>query len=190
MTLEAVMAVSGTVKKRLAWSTGLRALLMLLFGIYCVIWPGSALTTLVFAGAIVLLVAGVLGLWGLTFGGVKSPTYWWDVVRAGLAIVVGVLIIISPLMATILTTTFLVTLIGIEAIILGAVEIYFVWRERASYGPIWPAMLQGALYVLFGLALIFWPLFGALVGVTTLGFLMILFAVGLGTFAWRLYRSA
>ena len=69
------MAVSGTVKKRLAWSTGLRALLMLLFGVYCVIWPGSALTTLVFAGAIVLLAAGVLGLWGLTFGGVKSPTY-------------------------------------------------------------------------------------------------------------------
>jgi hypothetical protein len=28
------MAVSGTVKKRLALSTGLRALLMLLFGIY------------------------------------------------------------------------------------------------------------------------------------------------------------
>lgn len=184
------MAVSGTVKKRLAWSTGLRALLMLLFGIYCVIWPASALTTLVFAGAIVLLVAGVLGLWGLTFGGVKSPTYWWDVLRSGLAIIVGLLIIISPLMGTILTTTFLVTLIGIEAIIFGAVEIYFVWRERAAYGSVWPAMLQGILYVLFGLALIFFPLFSAVIGVIWLGFLMIVFAIGLGMFAWRLYRSA
>lgn len=184
------MAVSGTVKKRLALSTGLRALLMLLFGIYCVIWPASALTTLVFAGAIVLLVAGVLGLWGLTFGGAKSPTYWWDVVRSGVAIIVGLLIIMSPLMATILTTTFLVTLIGIEAIIFGAVEIYFVWRERASYGVIWPAMLQGSFYVLFGLALIFWPVFFSLVGVTWLGIVMILLAIGLGMFAWRLYRTA
>ena len=184
------MAVSATVKKRLAWSTGLRALLMLLFGIYCVIWPASALTTLVFAGAIVLLVAGVLGLWGLTFGGVKSPTWWWDVIRSGLAIIVGLLIIISPLMATLLTTTFLVTLIGLEAILFGAVEIYFVWRERASYGSVWPAMLQGALFVLFGLALVFWPVFSAILGVIWLGVLMILFAIGLGMFAWRLYRSA
>lgn len=184
------MAVSGTVKKRLAWSTGLRALLMLLFGIYCVIWPASALTALVFAGAIVLLVAGVLGLWGLTFGGVKTPTWWWDVIRSGLAIIVGLLIVISPLMGTLLTTTFLVTLIGIEAIIFGAVEIYFVWRERASYGPIWPAMLQGALFVLFGLALIFWPVFFSLVGVTWLGIVTMLLSVPLFMFAWRLYRSA
>ena len=111
-------------------------------------------------------------------------------IRAGLAIVVGLLIIVSPLMGTILTTTFLVTLIGIEAIIFGAVEIYFVWRERAAYGSIWPAMLQGGLSVLFGLALIFWPVFFSLVGVTWLGIVMILFAIGLGMFAWRLYRSA
>jgi len=184
------MAVSGTVKRRVALSTGLRALLMLLFGIYCVIWPGSALSTLVVAGGVVLLVAGVLGLWGLTFGGVRSPTYWWDVIRSGLAIIVGLLILISPLMSTVLTATFLVTLIGLEAIVFGAVEIYFVWRERDVYGTIWPAVLQGVLYVLFGLALIFWPLFFSLVGITTLGILMILFAIGLGMFAWRLYKAA
>ena len=184
------MAVSGTVKKRLAWSTGLRALLMALFGIYCVIWPASALGALVVAGGVVLLIAGVLGLWGLTFGGVKSPTFWWDVIRSGFAVLVGVLILISPLMSTILTATFLVTLIGIEAIVFGAVEIYFVYRERAVYGTIWPAVLQGGLSVLFGLALIFWPLFFSLVGITTLGILMILFAIGLGMFAWRLYRAA
>jgi uncharacterized membrane protein HdeD (DUF308 family) len=144
----------------------------------------------VVAGGVVLLIAGALGLWGLTFGGVKSPTYWWDVIRAGLAIVVGVLILISPLMSTILTATFLVTLIGLEAIVLGAVEIYFVWRERAVYGSIWPAVLQGLLYILFGIALIFFPLFSAMVGVIWLGIVMILLAIGLGMFAWRLYRTA
>jgi uncharacterized membrane protein HdeD (DUF308 family) len=168
----------------------LRALLMLLFGIYCVIWPASALTTLVVVGAVVLLIAGVLGLWGLTFGGVKTPTYWWDVVRSALAIIVGVLILISPLMATVLTTGVLVTLIGLEAIVFGVVEVYFVYRERASYGRIWPAVLQGVLSILFGIALIFFPLFSAIVGVIWLGVLMILFAIGLGMFAWRLYRGA
>jgi len=183
------MAVSDSVRKRLAWATGLRALLMLLFGIYCVLWPASALTTLVMVAAVVLLVAGVLGLWGLTFGGVRTPSYWWDVIRSGLAILVGVLIILSPLMATILTTTFLVTLIGLEAILFGVIEIWFVWRERAMYGSIWPAMLQGILFVLFGLALVFWPVFSAMVGVIWLGIVMILIAIGLGMFAWRLYRA-
>jgi uncharacterized membrane protein HdeD (DUF308 family) len=184
------MAVSETVRKRLAWSTGLRALLMLLFGIYCVIWPADALTTLVIVGAVVLLIAGVLGLWGLTFGGVKSPTYWWDVIRSALAIIVGVLILISPLMGTLFTVTFLATLIGIEAIVFGVIEVYFVYRERDAYHRIWPAVLQGVLYILFGIALIFWPLLGALVGVLWLGILMILFSIGLFMFAWRLYRTA
>ena len=182
------MAVSEAVRKRWAWATGLRALLMLLFGIYCVIWPADALTTLVIVGAVVLLIAGVLGLWGLTFGGVKTPTYWWDVIRSALAIIVGVLILISPLMGTILTTTFLATLIGLEAIVFGAVEIYFVLREREAYARIWPAVLQGVLFILFGIALIFFPLFSAVVGVIWLGILMIVLAVGLGMFAWRLYR--
>ena len=183
------MAVSGTVKKRVALSTGLRALLMLLFGIYAVIWPAQGLTTLVTVGAVMLLIAGVLGLWGLTFGGVRTPTYWWDVIRSGLAIILGLLILVSPLMGTLLAATFLVTLIGIEAIIFGVVEIYFVYRERATYGAIWPAMLQGAFSILFGIALIAWPVLGALVAVTWLGILMIVFAIGLGMFAWRLYRG-
>ena len=184
------MAVSEAVRKRWAWATGLRALLMLLFGIYCVIWPADALTTLVIVGAAVLLVAGVLGLWGLTFGGVKTPTYWWDVVRSGLAIVVGVLILISPLMSTLLTVTFLSILIGIEAIVFGVVAIYFVYRERELYARIWPAVLQGVFSILFGIALIFFPLLSAIVGVIWLGLLMIVFAVGLGMFAWRMYRKA
>jgi uncharacterized membrane protein HdeD (DUF308 family) len=182
------MAVSETVRKRLAWATGLRALLMLLFGLYLVIWPGQALAVLVIAGAIVLLISGVLGLWGLTFGGVKSDTYWWDVIRSGLAVIVGILLLISPLMGALLTVTFLVMLIGFEAILLGAVEIGLVYRERELYGSIWPAVLQGVLYILFGLALVFFPWFSALVGVTWVGILIILFAIGLMAFAWRLYR--
>ena len=43
---------------------------------------------------------------------------------------------------------------------------------------------------LFGLALIFWPVFFSLVGVTWLGIVTILLSVPLFMFAWRLYRSA
>ena len=66
-------------RKRWGLIVGLRALVMLLAGLYAVIWPGSALAVLVIAGGIILLVDGVLGLWSLTFGGAKTGNFWFDV---------------------------------------------------------------------------------------------------------------
>ena len=55
--------------------------------------------------------------------------------------------------------------------------------------PDWPVLLSGVLYVLFGLALLFAPLIGALVLVTLAGVLAILFSVGLFAMAWRLWKA-
>lgn len=184
------MAVSLGLKRRWAWATALRALLMLLFGIYMLIWPAQALAALVVVAAAVLLASGVLGLWGLTFGGRKSQNFWLDVVMAALAIIVGILILISPLMATVLTVWFLVYLIAFEAIIHGVMEIFYVTRERDQYARIWPQVLQGILYILFGIALLFFPGLSALVGAAWLGILMIIFAIGLFGTAWRLYQES
>ncbi|WP_417309981.1 HdeD family acid-resistance protein [Devosia sp.] len=184
------MAVSAGMKQRLALITGLRGLLMLLFGVFAVIWPTEALMVLVVAGALVLLAAGVLGLWGLTFGGEKSPNYWFDVVRNALAIIVGVLILISPLFSTVLTVTFLSVLIGIEALVFGAMEIFLVVRERESYARIWPMVVQGVFYILFGLVLVIFPMFSAMIGAIWIGIIAVIFGVGLMTVAWRMYRAA
>lgn len=184
------MAVSTGLKRRLALITGLRGLLMLLFGVFAVIWPTEALMVLVVAGALVLLAAGVLGLWGLTFGGAKSANFWFDVVRNALAILVGVLILISPLFSTVLTVTFLSVLIGIEALIFGAMEIFLVLRERESYARVWPMVVQGIFYILFGLVLVIFPVFSAMIGAIWIGIIAVLFGIGLMTAAWRMYRTA
>lgn len=184
------MSVSQGVKKHLAVITGLRGALMLLFGIFAVIWPGEALTWMVLVAAVVLLASGVLGIWGLTFGGEKSKHYWFDIVRHGLAVIVGALVLFSPLMTTLLTVTFLAILIGIEAIVFGAMEIWLVMRERALYARIWPSVLQGVFYILFGLALVFFPMFSAIIGVIWLGIIAIVFGIGLIGAAWKMYRAA
>jgi uncharacterized membrane protein HdeD (DUF308 family) len=184
------MATVADLKTRWAWITGLRGLLMLLGGLYAVIWPVQALAVLVVVGGALLLVDGVLGLWSLTFGGAKTGNYWFDVVRNVLAVITGVLILISPIMATILTVTLLVYIIAFQAIIVGVMEIVVVVRERDSYARIWPVVLSGVLYVLFGIALLFAPLFGALLLVVLVGVLMILFSFGLFALAWRLNKAA
>lgn len=177
------------IKKRWALATALRGVLMLLGGLYAVVFPAQALTVLVVAGGALLIVDGVLGLWSLTFGGGKTGNFWFDVVRNILALLTGILILISPYMAALLTATFLVYVIAFQAIVVGVMEIVLVVREREHYARIWPVLLSGVLYVLFGVALVFVPLFGALVLVVMVGVLMILFAIGLFGLAWRLNQG-
>jgi uncharacterized membrane protein HdeD (DUF308 family) len=184
------MAVSSEVKQRWALITGLRGLLMVLAGLYAVIWPADALLVLVVVGGVLLIIDGALGLWSLTFGGAKTGNYWFDVVRNALALLLGVLILISPLMATLLTATFLIYLFAFQAIFVGAMEIWVIVREKQSYARIWPVVLSGVLYILFGVALLFAPMFGAIVMVILGGISAILFGIALIAYAWRLNQRA
>ena len=168
---------------------GLRGLLMLLAGLYAVIWPGSALFVLVTVGAALLLIDGVLGLWALTFGGAKTGNFWFDVIRNVLAIITGVLILLSPVLGTLVTVWFFVYLVAFQAIIVGVMEIVLAVRERALLGKIWPIVLSGVTYLLFGIALLFAPLMSAIFLVIFAGVMMIFFSFGLFALAWRLYNG-
>jgi len=176
-------------QKRWGLIMGLRALLMLLAGLYAVIWPGAALAVLVVLGGAILLIDGLLGLWSLTFGGAKTGNFWFDVVRNVLAILTGALILISPLLATLLTVWFFIYLLAFQAILVGVMEIAIAIRERTHMPRIWPVLLSGGLYVLFGVVLLFSPLMSALFFVVFGGVLMILFSIGLFTLAWRLWSG-
>ena len=180
---------AGDLHKRMGLVMGLRALLMLLGGLYAVIFPTQALFILIWAGAILLLIDGVLGLWALTFGGAKTGNFWFDVVRNVLAIVTGFLILISPILGALITVWFVIYLLAFQAILVGVMEIVVVLRERALYTKIWPVLASGILYLLFGIALLFAPLFGAIVLTVMGGVLMILFAVPLFALAWRLWQG-
>ncbi|MFD1251314.1 acid-resistance membrane protein [Devosia equisanguinis] len=184
------MAISSQTKKRFALATALRGVLMLLAGIYAIIWPLEALAVLVLFGGILLIIDGVLGLWSLTFGGGKSGNYWFDVVANAASLILGVLILISPLLATIFTVTVMSTMVGIAAVFVGVMQIVVIVRERQSYARIWPVVLSGVSYVLLGLVFLLFPLLSASVGMVMGGVLLIFFAVGLFGWAWRLYQSS
>ena len=184
------MTVSAETKRRFALATALRGALMLLAGLYAIVWPSEALTVLVLAGGILLVVDGALGLWSLTFGGGKSGNYWFDVVANALSLILGILILISPLLATILTVTFLASLVGIAALIVGVMQIVVITRERSHYARIWPVVLSGVSYVLLGLVFLFFPLLSASIGIIFGGVLLVIFAFGLFGWAWRLYQRS
>jgi len=184
------MPVSSETRKRFALATALRGLLMLAAGVYAVIWPLEALAVLLLFGGILLLIDGALGLWSLTFGGGKSGNYWFDVVANAASLLLGVVILISPMLATIFTVTFISALMGLAAIVVGVMQIVVIVRERESYARIWPVVLAGASYVLLGLLLLLFPLLSAWVAMIIGGILLIIFAVGLFGWAWRLYQAS
>ncbi|MEO5807484.1 DUF308 domain-containing protein [Devosia sp.] len=184
------MAVSAEFKRRFAAATALRGVLMLLAGLYVVIWPASALTSLVVLGGALLMIDGALGLWSLTFGGGKSGNYWFDVASNALSLILGVLILISPLIATILTVTLLSTIVGIAALAVGIMQISVVIRERALYAHIWPVILSGVSYVLIGLVFLFFPITSSSVMVVFGGVMLIVFSFGLFGWAWKLYQRS
>ncbi|MCS6762478.1 MAG: DUF308 domain-containing protein [Candidatus Devosia symbiotica] len=184
------MTVSGETKRRFALATALRGAFMLAVGVYAVIWPTAALTIVVMAGGILLLIDGLLGLWSLTFGGGKSGNYWFDVVSNGLLLALGALILISPLLATIFTVTVMATLVGIVALLVGTMQIIVITHEREHYARIWPVVLSGIFYVLLGLLFLFFPLLVSSIGVIFGGVLLIMFSFGLFGWAWRLYQRS
>lgn len=169
--------------------TGLRAVIMLIAGIYAIVFPGAALVVLTLLAGALFLVDGVLGLWAITFGGGKTGNFWFDTVRNVLAIIAGVLILAWPLFSTMITAAFLVYLVAFQAILVGVMEIVVILRERSLYSSVWPVLLSGAVYILFGLLLIFWPLSAAAALVMVGGVLMVLFSFGLFGLAWRRYKA-
>ncbi len=184
------MAISSETKRRFALATALRGLVMLLAGLYAIIWPLEALAVLLLFGGILLLIDGALGLWSLTFGGGKSGNYWFDVVANAVSLILGIVILISPLLATIFTVTVISTLIGLAAVVVGVMEIVVVVRERESYARIWPVVLSGVSYVLLGLVFLIFPLLSASVGVILGGVVLVFLAIGLFGWAWRLYQAS
>ena len=184
------MTISADTRRRFAVATALRGLFMMVAGLYAIIWPADALTVLVLAGGVLLLIDGALGLWSLTFGGGKSGNYWFDVVASTLSIILGVLVLISPFIATILTVTILASIVGIAALIVGVMQIVVVTRERELYARIWPVVLSGISYVLLGLVFLFLPLISVSVAVIFGGVLLVVFAFGLFGWAWRLYQRS
>jgi uncharacterized membrane protein HdeD (DUF308 family) len=184
------MAISRRTMKTYAIGTALRATLMLLAGLYALLFPVAALAALVVAGGILLIIDGVLGLWSLTFGGGKSGNYWFDVASNAVSLLLGIVILISPLIATILTVSVIIYLIAFAVIVVGAMQIVIIVRERESYARIWPVLLSGAAYVVFGLALLLFPLISAEVMAMFGGVVVILFAFGLYGWAWRLWGKA
>jgi uncharacterized membrane protein HdeD (DUF308 family) len=140
------------------WTTLLRGVVWILFGIMVIAMPGISLVTLTLMFGAFALVDGVANVVS-AFGGRKEATNWWMLLLAGVAgIIVGVLTFLTPG----ITAMLLLMYIAFWAIITGVLEILTAIKLRKEIeGEFWLA-LAGVASIAFGAFVIARPGAGVL----------------------------
>ncbi len=127
--------------------------------------PGMTTAILVQIVGIYWFIAGILSIVSIF---IDSSAWGWKLIVGLLGIAAGLLIIRHPLWSAVLVPTTLIIVLGIEGVIIGAVNIF-----RAFKGAGWGAGILGALSIIFGILLIANPGMGAI----ALPFVLGIFAI-------------
>lgn len=166
------------------WVLVVRGVAAVVFGVLALVWPAASLIALaVIFGAFALVDGVVLAFTAFRAGaGNRTPLG----IQAGLSIVLGLMALIWPMAAVIA----LVFLIGAWAVVTGVAEIVTAVRLRAQISSEWLLIFLGALSVIFGLLVWFWPLAGAQVIMWVVGAYAIVFGVVMAAAGFRLRGAA
>ncbi len=167
------------------WLILIRGIAALVFGLLALFWPGITLVTLVLFYGAFALVDGVFALGAAFVGRVSATPRWWLAIVGLLGIAAGLLTFAWPG----ITALVLLFFIAGWSIAIGAFQIVGALRLRKEIDNEWLLILSGALSVLFGLALFFWPGAGALALVWLIALYAIVFGVLIIAFAFRLRRQ-
>ncbi|MGE3230225.1 MAG: HdeD family acid-resistance protein [Hyphomicrobium sp.] len=167
------------------WLILIRGIAALVFGLLALFWPGITLVTLVLLYGAFALVDGVFALGAAIVGRVSATPRWWLAIVGLLGIAAGALTFAWPG----ITALVLLFFIAGWSIAIGAFQIIGAIQLRKEIDNEWLLILSGALSVLFGLALFFWPGAGAMALIWLIALYAIVFGILIIAFAFRLRRQ-
>ena len=166
------------------WLVVLRGVAAVLFGLVALVWPGKTLVVLAIVfGVYALVDAAALGYAAYrSSAGARLPL----VVQAVLSAVLGVIALFWPVAAIVA----LVFVVGVWAVVTGVAEIVTAIRLRAHISSEWLLVFVGALSVVFGLLLWFWPLEGAQAIMFVIAMYAVIFGAVMAVAGFRLRGAA
>ena len=166
---------------RLWWMVALRGLLLLLFGLAAVFWPGVTLTVLVLWIGAGFLVNGVIALVA-AIAGRDVEGRGWLVIEGLLGLLAGIVTFVYPG----ITQIVLLWLVAGWAIFSGIAQIAAAVQFRKVIRGEWLLGLAGALAIVFGVLVIARPAVGLLTVALLIGWFAILYGVALLALGFRL----
>lgn len=168
--------------KALWWLVLLRGVLAVVFGLYALFSPASALLALVLVYGIYAIMDGVAAL-AVGFRHRRTSHWGWHVAQGVVSLLAGVIALFWP-GPTVLA---LVLIIGVWSIVLGLTQVVEAFTARRHGSSSWVWLLAGGIVgVLFGVVLIASPAAGALALLWVIGLFALVFGVVLVVWAFRL----
>ncbi len=132
----------------------LRGVLAIIFGVLAVLSPFSALFAFTFLFAAFALADGVVSIISGVKGARAGVSLWWALILRGLiGVLVGIVFIAMPVLATLSYALIALVLISVWSIMVGAFEISAAIRLRKEIEGEWLLGLSGALSILLGIVI-------------------------------------
>ena len=175
-----------SVARTMWWLVLLRGILMVLFGILALGWPGIALLSLVWLFGIYAILDGVTAI-VIAARSRGEPHRVWTIVQGVVSVLAGLVALVWPGV----TALALLFVIAFWAIVMGIGEIGGAFASRRSGSGAWGwTLAAGVLNVVFGVLLLLWPAGGILALVWLVGIFAIAGGIALVVLAFRVRSAA
>ena len=160
------------------WVFLLQGIAAILLGLMLLTNPAATLLALITFLGFYLLITGVLALVRVFVD--RSVPWIWTLLIGIVGILAGISVLNHPLLATLTVPTVLVIILGVEGLVMGALEIV-----RGFRGGGFGSFILGAFNVLIGLVLLSSPLSAAVAVPFVFGVLLLVQGVSLIIWAFR-----
>ena len=158
------------------WIVLLRGMMLLLFGILFMFYPGITLITVMAILGVYWFVDGIFMIVTSVVGHRQIKGWGWGILSGILGVLAGIIVMLHPVAGAVFTQLFLVYFMGFTAIFKGVSEIYFGIKLRKEITNEWAYILIGIISIIFGIFILRNPD----VGSSLLIWMVIIFSVAGG----------
>lgn len=155
------------------WVLVVRGLFGVVLGVFTFVRPFTTMHALVLLFGVYAIIDGIFAI-GAAIRAAEQHTRWWPLVLEG---IVGLAAGIGALVVPGVTALALVTLAGAWALVTGVLEIMTAIRLRRRIRHEWALGIAGALSIVFGIAVLCFPVAGAVWFVLLIGSYALVFGL-------------
>lgn len=159
------------------WLILLQGIFAAIIGLLLIVSPGVTTFVMIQFLGFYWLISGIFGIVSIF---IDNTLWGWKLFSGLLGILAGFVIIQHPLWSTLAVPATLVIILGIEGIVIGAVNLVQAFR-----GGGWGVAILGIMSILFGLLLVANPLMGAVTLVILMGIFGIAGGIAAIIYAFR-----
>lgn len=146
------------------WATIAKGVILTLFGLVALAWPGVTLVSLVWLVAVYILIAGIMDMVSGIVGIGKD--YWWAKLLLGIAqLCVGVYLIQHPG----ISLSFFLVLVGFFFLIRGFAEVVMMFMPGLEGSNRFLLAFAGALSIIVGFYMLRYPVSSGLAFIWVIG---------------------